>query len=114
VAFEARSLSPKHIYETADRKGSAREEREREWSHRIHPRCPVVFRISDIHESGVGLSNDSTRGPFGGPSIEMVATLGSTTDLDAIPCFSSVILDDSHEMKIVLCHVGAEKRTVSE
>jgi hypothetical protein len=78
--------------ERAEQSGAEREgKRRREWPHRIHPRCPVVFRISDIHESGVGLSNDSTRtrGPLGGPSIKIIASLGSATDLDAIPASAS-------------------------
>jgi hypothetical protein len=74
---------------------------------RVNTWRPDVFGISDIHQSCVGLTDKSIGSPFGGPGIEMVASLGSTTDLDAVTSLSTIVLDDSHELDVALCGVGA-------
>lgn len=81
---------------------------------RVHSGGPDVFGISDIHESGVRLSDKSISGPLRGPGVEMVASLGSATDLDAVASLCAIVLDDSQEMKVALCGISAVWRGQEE
>ncbi len=77
-------------------------------THSINARFPIVFGTANIHICSVGLTNDSIGGPLSGPGEKMSAFFNSTSNLDAISWLSTLMFNESKEMKIVLGDVSTE------